>query len=1008
MASLDRTFGLMTMKIPVHCFLFCLFTFFIGGGIARGNPKITEFLAINESGMEDSDGDQSSWIEILNSGTKSIATDTFYLTDDPAQPKKWRLPKSTLAPGDYLVVFASGKNRTSGSEWHTNFTLKAEDGFLGLVAADGKTIVDQFADESYPAQKSDISYGKSANSDFGYLAEPSPGETNGTPYAGFLKRITFSTKRGFFEDPFELSLSSNEEGAEIRYTTNGDDPASASAKKYTGPISIEGTMIVRAAAVKPRFHTKTTTHTYFFLEDILDQAANGEAPEGWPRRPVNRQVFNYGMDPDVVGGIHTREEVAESLKSIPSISISLPLEDLIGAEKGIWVNATSHGRDWERAASLEILNPKDPANDLHSNAGLRIRGGYTRRPHFYKHGFRLFFRKEYGASKLRHPVFGAEGADTFDNLDLRTTANHSWARNAAGDSDPTKHTFVRDVFARDTQALMGQPYTRSRYYHLYINGVYWGIYQSQERPKAAYGETYFGGKKEDFDAVKTANWDGGYVTEATDGSMDAWNELWRNAVTMRNAPTDANYFKMMGRNAKGERDQSMPVLLDPTNLADYMIIIFYMGDGDAPLSAFLRYRKANNWHCLYHPTLTQGFKFFCHDGEHTMDVPTAVHNRTGPFVAGSQNQTYSNPEWIHQNLVGNAEYRLLFADRVHRHFFNGGVLTPEVTLANFQKRAKQVGPAMIAQSARWGDAQRSSPFTLQDWTAAISNVTTEFLPTRTEIVLAQLVEAGLYPEISAPKFSKHGGEIEKGTPITITSGVRNGTIFYTVDGSDPRLPGGAVNPKAKKGSPTIRGTMGETKTLNARNRLGDGTWSALASATFLVNQVGANAANLKISEIMYRPAKPSDSEADAGFKDRGDFEFIELQNTGSKEVILDDVAFTNGIEFEFAQSSMRTLEPGKFVLLVKNREAFETRYGAGLPIAGEYSGSLSNDGESLGIRGPKITSIAHFTYNDKEPWPEEADGDGKSLVLKDSNNGYAVENWAASADSGGSPGKQEP
>jgi len=155
----------MPMKTSVLSLLFLLLTLSTSLEFCAGNPVITEFLAINDSDLKDSDGDSSPWIEVLNAGTSSISTENYFLTDDPAQLNKWKLPKSTLTPGSYVVIFASGKNQTSGSEWHTNFELKKKDGFLALVAADGKTVIDQFGGEAYPAQEADMSFGKSVTKD---------------------------------------------------------------------------------------------------------------------------------------------------------------------------------------------------------------------------------------------------------------------------------------------------------------------------------------------------------------------------------------------------------------------------------------------------------------------------------------------------------------------------------------------------------------------------------------------------------------------------------------------------------------------------------------------------------------------------------------------------------------------------------------------------------------------------------------------------------------------------
>ena len=123
---------------------------------------------------------------------------------------------------------------------------------------------------------------------------------------------------------------------------------------------------------------------------------------------------------------------------------------------------------WERPASLELIDPQD-GGQFQINAGLRIRGGFSRSGNNPKHAFRAFFRDEYGDKKLAHALFGEEGVDEFDNIDFRTAQNYSWS--FQGDS---RNTLLREVFSRDTQMSMGRPYTRSRHYHLYLNGQYWG------------------------------------------------------------------------------------------------------------------------------------------------------------------------------------------------------------------------------------------------------------------------------------------------------------------------------------------------------------------------------------------------------------------------------------------------------------------------------------------------------------------------------------------------------
>ena len=86
--------------------------------------KITEVCLRSETTLRDADGDYPDWIELYNAGTESVSLDSWYLSDDSEEPVRWRFPDITLAPGEYRVIFASGKNRTQG-ELHTDFALSA-------------------------------------------------------------------------------------------------------------------------------------------------------------------------------------------------------------------------------------------------------------------------------------------------------------------------------------------------------------------------------------------------------------------------------------------------------------------------------------------------------------------------------------------------------------------------------------------------------------------------------------------------------------------------------------------------------------------------------------------------------------------------------------------------------------------------------------------------------------------------------------------------------------------
>ena len=1033
------------------------------------NPVINEFLASNSGGLEDEDGNTPDWIELYNSTEESIDLAGYTLTDDGEQLASWTFPSRVMAPGSFLIAFASGKDRL-GPELHTNFRLGETD-YLAFADPSG-IVVSEFT-PTYPEQFENVAYGvaQSGNrstaslivrgatgrvfvprqdigtswrdldfddtswttvttgigyeagngyqalfgtngdreselfaratsvylripfqiddlasvselllrmnyddgfvawvngvqvaaenapaaltwsseatenheddsalvfqrfdasgavlklrggtnllaiqglnvsndssdmlilpeldavqvsevqsGEVGYLERATPGSFNGASFDGFVSDTKFSMDRGFYESPIEVEVTTETDGAEIRYTTNGDAPTETSGAVYSEPIRIARTTTLRAAAFKRGLvGTNVDTVSYFFLADVIRQSS---PPPGWPTGSLNGQVLDHGMDPDVVDGIHRPEELESALRAVPTLSITTPVENLFGAARGIYVHPGSDGRAWERSASLELLN-SDGSKGFQIDAGLRIRGGFSRSSNNPKHSFRLFFRRDYGEGKLRYPMFGDEGAEAFDNLDLRTSQNYSWAFGGDG-----RNTMLRDVFTRDLQGRMGRPYTRSRYYHLYLNGRYWGLYQTQERAEASYAATYLNGEKEDFDVIKSFG-------SVTDGTRDAHSRLWREATA--GFASDARYWEVQGLNPDGTPNSSAERLLDVDNLIDYMILTFYSGDRDGPGSRFTQ-PNPNNFYTIYNRVNPDGFKYFEHDSEHSLG--TGETDMTFPFTTGSQ-ETQFNPHRLHEKLVANANYRRRFAEIVQKHLFNGGLLTPENALAGIDRRAAQLDQAIIAESARWGDAQRANdPYSRDDWLAAVEDLK-RWVLVRRETVIAQLQARGWIPDTQPPAFSVAPGAVAEGTELLFLGG--GGNVFYTLDGTDPQN-----NPQALTASPA-----GEEATVlleeNSVARavvptsasLGAG-WRALDydDSTWLSGRAGVGYDN----NAGYRDV--IDLDVDATMNGRNTSVFVRVPFTVSDPSVFTNLrlriqyddgfaAFLNGVPVAFANS----------------------------------------------------------------------------------------------------------
>lgn len=966
--------------------------------VIPGEPIISEFVASNNGSLLDEDGDESDWIQITNySGSPTVinATNRYYLTDSPTNPTKWEIPAQNIAPSASILVFAAQKDRTT-PEMHSNFSLSSNGEYLALVKVVGgiTTILSEFND--YPNQFDDISYGvlPSDLSDYRYFAVPSPNADNaGTSYADYVRDTSFSIGRGLYASTQSVAITSNTIGAQIYYTTNGSEPAAGVGTLYTAPISISSTTVLRAVATQADFlPTNIDTNSYIFRSDIVTQSST---PINWPASSPNSQTLDYEMDTPASVGT-TTQGMIDALGAIPSISIVTEQDHLTDSSTGIYVHAGNRGSAWERKSSVELIHPPgyvDPDGNIEgfqSEIGLRIRGGFSRSNGNPKHAFRLFFRRSYGDKELNYPLFGSKGTDVFKGIDLRTSQNYSWAF-----QNNNNNTFMREVFARDTQRDMENPHTRSRYYHLYLNGVYWGLYMTQERAEAEYAESYFGGDDSEYDVAKSAGSSGGYDTEMTDGNNTDWMAAYAltQGITGTTGGVD-NYLHIQGLNASGVRNPAVPIHVNMEQLINYMIVVFYNGSYDAPLSTFGSIQASNNWFALRNRVSDdRGWNFYAHDMEHSLGTGGNSTDRTGPFpydtneVEGSF--ASSNPQYFHQYLSSHPEYLLKFADLAHEAFFNGGVYTNASVLARFGEREATVTQVIDAEAARWGDGRDRST-----WNSAVASLK-NWTNNRHLTVLSQISADGHYPSTDAPVFNQHGGQVTTGFNLAISNPNGSGTTYYTTDGSDPRLYGGTVSGSATSGTGF---TMNTSMTVNSRILLG-GVWSALNSADFVIGTT-PNVGDLVFSEIHYHPSDPTASEITAGLTDDDDFEFIEIANVTSGPLDLTNITISNDITFAFGGG---VIAAGERIIVVRNAAGFVARY-SGVSHLGPYTGKLDNGGGTVNLLLNGTTLISSVTWSDILPWPTGADGGGYSLVLIDPNEPLNdPASWRVSTLPGGNP-----
>ena len=349
-----------------------------------------------------------------------------------------------------------------------------------------------------------------------YFENPTPGSPNDAGgLAGFVADTSFSVDRGVYEQGFDVEITCATEEATIRYTLDGSEPTATRGMIYAGPLSVNGTTTLRAAAFKEGLEpSNVDTQTYIFPADVVTQSV-------MLRDITSHRVYGPLLE--------------QALSEMPSISIVTPLG----------INFSSPVK-----ASIEMLD-YGGREGFQVDAGIKRVGGHS--VNYPKNTMRLYFRTEYGYSKLRYPVFegtryGEGAAESVDQLDLRSGSHDSVFYLGAGAQRPSDALYLRNRWHHDALFEMGQLSLHGRFVHVYINGTYWGHYHMVERPTRTFMASYLGGEKEQYESINSGRTIG--------PASPAWARL---PGILRNYETARDW-------------------IDFTSLADYMVLNFYTGN----------------------------------------------------------------------------------------------------------------------------------------------------------------------------------------------------------------------------------------------------------------------------------------------------------------------------------------------------------------------------------------------------------------------------------------------
>ena len=799
-----------------------------------------------------------------------------------------------------------------------------------------------------------------------YFPQATPGSANVSGAAGVSERPVYSDPSGAYPPGLSVSVSMEVpvEGTEIRYTTDETVPNRFSTL-YTGPIDITGDVVIAARAFQP---------------DLL------------PSKPVFKHYLTLGAN------------VINFSSSIPIAVCSTLGRDIPGTQ--------SCGNGPYTPGRLFLFIPgddgrarlSDPASFEHRTA-YRRRGnpGFScGRPKFY---FNLEFRDREGKDDDEQPFpdfalhsdYAMWGPFEVDQTFMRNPIAF-WMSREVGQWAP-RTEFVETFLHAPTQGGEGQLTMSS----------YWGVYVLMERNKRGVGRIDVNrldpGDNEEPDIS------GGYIIQRDRIKFDdvgiSANGYSNIVVEYPSKPTTAqrNYIQDYLGDAIGTLNPNMgsqanSPMIDFQSLLDHHILNWYCKNVDALRLSTYMY-KPRGGKLFFGPMWDIDRALGGNDpravsptgfhNDNIWDAGTRYFEHPGPAGDGGTIGSWYGHLFDNKIPTGQSPWEKAYRKRWRE--LRGGPLETTNILAKIEEWAAVLDEPAQRNFDRWGHVDDVSP-RFGDYLDDVDHLK-NWLTVRARWIDDEF-QAIDGSSTEAPTFSHPGGIVEPGFEVEISS--LSGVIFYTLNGPDPRTESGLVAAEAIfYESPIL--INGGTR-IRARARDG-GFWSDLAEAGF---GTGNSATELVVTEIMYNPRGLPRDEFGKSF-----YEFLEFHNPGDESIDLAGLTLNDPF-FDFSESAVPTLEPGEYMVLVRNLDAFADRYDStGIRIAGAFDGSLGNSLHNLRLTDPSGGVLMDFVYDGD--WIRRADGLGRSLVIVSPTAPHETwgnaSTWTESLKNEGSPGRED-
>ncbi len=996
-------------------------------------PYISEFMASNTRTLADENGDYSDWIEIYNPGSLTVNLEGWYLTDTTNDLTQWRFPATNLAGGGFLLVFASEKNRqVPGARLHTNFRLSTDGEYLALVKPDGVTIASEFR-PAFPGQVPDVSFGFAqfgdpplfaAGTNGIYFTRPTPGAPNiggtnapgpailnvrHTPNVPLDHEDVVVTAQVF---PSFFNVADVTMRYRVMFTNEVTLPMFDDGLHGDGALG-DGTF---GATIPASASTNRQMVRYY----ISATDVNGR-PSRWPLfpTPTNAQYLGFVVNPNYV----TSSLPIIHLFALPNILQPGPNTSQIGADSQTGSNGVSVYYDGE----------------FYDNVYVALRGnttaGYPKKSH------RFEFLREH---PFRHPGVGY-GWPEKEGPRIRRTSF------VADYPDPT---YMRQGMSFWLCDQIGSP--GSFYYpvRLQLNGQFYQLANHNDvHTEEMLERLGYDPNGALYNAAGTVQ-----PSQFSTGGFEKKSREWEgNADYLQLANAVAESLSVAARRT------NIFEMLDLPNVINYLVAARFVQENDdvwANMSLYHDNDGDNLWRIIgFDMNLSWG-AFYYDNGANDSGIQAVNDNhKSFPLYGSSQalSLTSGNYNRIYDVIFDVPQALEMYLRRM-RTMLDTLVLPPGAPTNSSPVEQKilawrdliMVDGALDRAKWQWpaiGGQNNLPPgtnvfFGVKDMLEKFvhlrrqhyygkHSVTNTALPigtTKTQNAGIPLPQpANAYVSVVGVDFNPASGNqdheyiaLTNPAPFALEiSGWRlEGAVDFTF------VPGTVIPANSVfYVSPDVRAFR--SRTLSPRGGQGhfvlgpyEGRLSARGETIQVRNGFG-NVVNtfpfvgapspaqqyLRVSEIMYHPAPLAGDPTPSD-----EFEYIELKNISTTSSLnLNGVRFTNGISFAFTGSAVTSLAPGARVLVVKNLAAFTSRYGSGLPVAGQFSGALDNGGERIRLIDLTGEEILDFDYEDD--WYPITDGLGFSLVVVDENaepDAWDSKlNWRASGQLNGSPGNNE-